>query len=194
MNRYLTILLFFESSSLSLTSSNATFLAEQNQWYIHMSTVAHLGEIFLRSPNRNNFIQEIKKRGYLNFFEPSLHRVCIVTSSLRMSIIRDFADNFLQKVKYIVALYTMFSACCNIWISITSTVDNRPQLTKREKPEKKNETPACHHNQENQREMKRANKSTERVPKNVDSKQVQNKQSGIKILRYTRPRDLWTTI
>ena len=33
--------------------------------------------------------------------------------SMTMAIIRNFADDFPQKIKYIIALYTMFSALKN---------------------------------------------------------------------------------
>lgn len=51
-----------------------------------------------------------------------------------MTVVRDFADNFLEKVKYIVAMYTMLSAdrMQNLQIKMWSSLEYvaNPKLTR----------------------------------------------------------------
>lgn len=51
--------------------------------------------------------------------KPSLWNVSVLCASIRMTmtVVGNSADNFPQKIKHIVALYTMFSAAkTNDWI------------------------------------------------------------------------------
>lgn len=91
----ITILPLLASSSLSLQSSPAAFL---ETWFKHV-----INYMYIRKVKKNRDFKP-------SFWNGLIISTTSISMAVTMAVVRNLADYILQKVKDIIALYTMFSA------------------------------------------------------------------------------------